>query len=87
MEQGTPFPPAKAILPTVVALHNKIKAGVDLYSRMLKNVPVPHAKLPPETGIWVRLLKTILYNIFQSHKCWKGAKLLASENTDAYTTY
>jgi hypothetical protein len=66
-ERGRPLPPGKHILPSVVALWNRIKGGVDVYSRLLKNCKAVHHCLPPGAAIWLRMLMTTVYNGHQAY--------------------
>lgn len=66
-ERGRPLPRGKHILPSLVALWNRIKGGVDVYSRMLKNCKSVHHCLAPGAAIWLRMLMTMVYNGHQSY--------------------
>ncbi|OWZ09086.1 hypothetical protein PHMEG_00018266 [Phytophthora megakarya] len=65
-DRGQPLPPAKHILPTVIAKWNKVKGGIDVYSRYLKTVKARHLHLGPLAAIWMRILITMVYNAYQS---------------------
>lgn len=65
-ERQNPLPPAKHIMPTLIALWNRVKGGIDVYSRYLKNVKSKHFRLTPSATIWLRLLMTLVYNAYQS---------------------
>ena len=84
---NTPFPSADAILPSTVALHNKLKTAVDLLSSYLKHTYIPHKKLNPECVIYERLLLTLLLNCYSGYKCWKGAELLNGNKVRSYSEY
>ena len=84
---NTPFPSADAILPSTVALHNKLKTAVDLLSSYLKHTYIPHKKLDPECAIYERLLLTLLLNCYSGYKCWKGAELLNGNKVRSYSEY
>ena len=84
---NTPFPSADAILPSTVALHNKLKTAVDLLSSYLKHTHIPHKKLDPECAIYERLLLTLLLNCYSGYKCWKGAELLNGNKVRSYSEY
>jgi hypothetical protein len=66
-ERGRPLPRGRHILPSLVALWNRIKGGVDVYSRMLKNCKAVHHCLAPGAAIWLRMLQTMIYNGHQSY--------------------
>lgn len=66
-ERQGPLPPAKHIIPTLIALWNKVKGGIDVYSRYLKNVKSKHFRLSPTGAIWLRMMMTLVYNAHQSY--------------------
>ena len=49
---------------TEVALWNCLKCAIDVYSRYLKNVEVPHKHLHTEGAVWLQLVKTILLDMY-----------------------
>lgn len=57
-ERGGPLPAAKHIIPSVIAIWNRVKGGIDVYSRYLKNIKPSHEHLPPLAAIWLRFLMT-----------------------------
>jgi hypothetical protein len=65
-ELGMPLPPAKRILPTLVAFWNRVKGGIDVYSRFLKNLKPSHNQLTVDSAIWIRMIMTFIYNAYQS---------------------
>lgn len=75
-ERGRPLPPGKHILPSIVALWNRIKGGVDVYSRLLKNCKAVHHCLPPGAAIWLRMLMTTVYNGHQAFLMLKSYDFL-----------
>ncbi|KUF96203.1 hypothetical protein AM587_10001032 [Phytophthora nicotianae] len=64
--RGRPLPAAHQIVPTVIAKWNRVKGGIDVYSRYLKNVKARHAHLAPLAVIWLRILMTLAYNAYQT---------------------
>ncbi|KAE9360930.1 hypothetical protein PF008_g1533 [Phytophthora fragariae] len=62
-----PLPPAKHIIPTLIASWNRVKGGIDVYSRYLKNVKSKHFRLSPTATIWLRMLMSLVYNAHQSY--------------------
>ena len=57
-----PIDDLKYIKPTVVAMWNRVKVGVDTVSRMLKNIQINHEHLTPHTYFFDRILKLYLLN-------------------------
>ena len=47
LARGCPLPHGRFILPTLVAFWNRIKGGIDVFSRHLKSVKSNHACLSP----------------------------------------
>ena len=78
-QRGRPLPRGKHILPSLVALWNRIKGGVDVYSRMLKNVKSVHHCMPPGAAIWLRMLMTMVYNGHQSYLLLQSYNYLMNE--------
>lgn len=64
--RGRPLPPARHIIPTVIAKWNRVKGGIDVYSRYLKNVGARHLHLAPLGAIWLRMFMTLIYNAYQT---------------------
>ena len=71
LNNNGPLLPAKHIMPTAIALWNKTKGGIDVYSRVLKNTQAFHGKLPPIASVWLRLLMSLVYNAFQCQRLFK----------------
>ncbi|OWY90276.1 hypothetical protein PHMEG_00041674 [Phytophthora megakarya] len=67
-QRGRPLPAAKHILPSLVSFWNRIKGGIDIFSRHLKNVQSHHIALPPMAAIWLRVIGTLIFNAYQSHQ-------------------
>ncbi|OWZ17712.1 hypothetical protein PHMEG_0008312 [Phytophthora megakarya] len=65
-ERGRPLPAAKHIIPSLISLWNRVKGGIDVYSRYLKNVKSRHIALPPTAAIVLRICMTLVYNAYQS---------------------
>jgi hypothetical protein len=65
-ERGRPLPPGKHILPFSIALWNRTKGGIDVFSRMLKNCKSVHTSLNPGAAIWLRIVMTMVYNAHQA---------------------
>ncbi|OWZ06176.1 hypothetical protein PHMEG_00021604, partial [Phytophthora megakarya] len=75
-QRGRPLPAAKHILPSLVSLWNRIKGGIDIFSRHLKNVHSHHIALPPMSAIWLRAIGTLIFNAYQSHQLFKAQHYL-----------
>jgi hypothetical protein len=88
MERGSPLPKAKFILPKLVALWNRCKGPIDLYSQFLANVKARHPHLSPTGTIWLRMMMTCAYNAFMSYalnvSMWY---LLSSPNCWSFRDY
>ena len=48
---GPPCKPGHRLLDKIVALWNRLKCAIDVYSRFMKNTAVPHHKLPPVAAV------------------------------------
>ena len=70
-ENKHPFPPAKHLVPTIVAMWNGFKGGIDVYSRLLKNVQSDHKKLGPKCFVIFRLIKSLLLNAHISKRLFE----------------
>ncbi|KAJ3085933.1 hypothetical protein HDU96_005148 [Phlyctochytrium bullatum] len=49
-----PLPTYRRILPLAISMWNRLKGGVDIMSRYLKNVKANHGKLSPPAAIRLR---------------------------------
>ncbi|KAG1705863.1 hypothetical protein DVH05_002427 [Phytophthora capsici] len=87
-ERGGPLPAAKHIIPSVIAIWNRVKGGIDVYSRYLKNIKPSHEHLPPLAAIWLRFLMTLIYNAFQSAQLLSATAFLMDEDRcKSYSIY
>ncbi|ETI39264.1 hypothetical protein F443_15139 [Phytophthora nicotianae P1569] len=87
-ERGGPLPAAKHIIPSVIAIWNRVKGGIDVYSRYLKNIKPSHEHLPPLAALWLRFLMTLVYNAFQSAQLLSGTAFLMDEDRcKSYSIY
>ncbi|OWZ00723.1 hypothetical protein PHMEG_00028028 [Phytophthora megakarya] len=84
-QRGHPLPAAKHILPSLVSLWNRIKGGIDIFSRHLKNVHSHHIALTSMAAIWLRVIGTLICNAYQSHQCFKAQHYL--DDTVRCTTF
>lgn len=60
---GEPVPAVKYIKPTIIAMWNKEKPGVDVKTRQLKHVQVPNESQSPQQYFFDRYLKMVLLNV------------------------
>ncbi|ETL39697.1 hypothetical protein L916_09000, partial [Phytophthora nicotianae] len=69
-DRGDPLPPAKRILPSLIALWNRTKGGIDVYSRYLKNVKPKHFRLSPKATRHFFCLRDLCtsYKAYQKHR-------------------
>jgi hypothetical protein len=86
-ERGSPLPPGKMILPTIIAMWNRCKGPIDVYSRFLKNAHATHSKLAPSAAVWLRIIMTCVYNAYQAQCLIRSQHYLLSENCTSYTAY
>lgn len=88
VERGRPLPRAKFILPKLVAIWNRCKGPIDLYSRFLFNVKARHPQLSPTAVIWLRMIMTCAYNAFMSYGL-NGTMffLISSPNCKSFRDY
>lgn len=56
------LPPATHILPRAASVWNSLKGGVDVYSRIHKNVKIDFSSLPPRTYMFLRQIFSLLQN-------------------------
>lgn len=85
--RGRPLSPAKYIIPSLVAFWNRVKGGIDVFSRHLKNVKSHHVALPPAAAIWLRIFMFLIYKAYQSFKLFQVSKLLVFVFTLADLSY
>ncbi|EGZ08552.1 hypothetical protein PHYSODRAFT_306418 [Phytophthora sojae] len=71
-QRPRPLPPTQHILPSFMSLWSRVKGGIDVYPRYLKNVKLSHASLPPISAIVQRIIMTLIYNSFQSLQLFRG---------------
>jgi hypothetical protein len=86
-QDSKPLPPAKRILPSVIDFWNRLKGGVDIYSRYLKNCKAQHKKQNPNTVIILRLLTTCVYNAYQSYILINILPHLENNTIQSYKQY
>ena len=59
-----PIPPIHRCLPSSVALWNKCKGPIDLYSRILRNNQPTQNKITKIGSTWLRMIRTAVYNAY-----------------------
>jgi hypothetical protein len=87
IEKGGPLPTARMIVPVVVALWNRCKGPIDLYSRFLRNVQAKHKKLPATGAVWLRLIMTTVCNAYQSYSLYVSLEYLLSEDCKCFLDF
>jgi len=88
MTNNAPFPAGRRLVPSVIDAWNRIKGGVDVYSRYLKNIKSFHHSLSPKGAWWVRIWLTLIYNAYQSYKLIHTYEWLMSEHQcKSYESY
>jgi hypothetical protein len=75
-ERGRPLPNGRYILPTLAAFWNRIKGGIDVFSRHLKNVKANHSSLSPYAASWIRLIMAMVYNSHQMYQIMQSYNYL-----------
>jgi hypothetical protein len=75
-ERGRPLPHGRYIPPTLPAFRNRIKGGIDVFSRHLKNAKANHSNLSPYAACWIRLIMAMVYNSHQMHLIMQSYKYL-----------
>ncbi|KAE9190862.1 hypothetical protein PF004_g21779 [Phytophthora fragariae] len=79
-DRRRPLPAAKHILPSLIALWNRVIGGIDVYSRFLKNVKAKHFRLSPTGAIWLRMIMTLVYNAYQSFLLFQSNSFLMNRS-------
>jgi hypothetical protein len=87
IDEGKPFPKGRRIVPVVVALWNRCKGPIDLYSRFLRNVQAKHKKLAPIGAVWLRLIMTIVYNAYQTYSLSVSLEYLMSNDCKSFLDF
>ena len=77
---------SKSSCTCITAVWNRTKGGMDVYSRSLKNVQALHGKLDAQAAVFLRFLKSLLYNAFQTSRCLAGYALLNCPSIQDYAT-
>jgi hypothetical protein len=85
--RGRPLPPGRMLVPTIIAMWNRNKGPIDVFSRFMKNCHARHAQLSPLANIWLRLLMSRVYNAYQSFVLSRSAPFLLSVNCTGYASF
>jgi hypothetical protein len=85
--QGQPLPPGRMLIPTIIAMWNRNKGPIDVFSRFMKNCHARHAQLSPIGNIWLRLLMSRVYNAYQSYVLSRSASFLLSDDCLGYASF
>ena len=85
--QGRPLPPGRMLIPTIIAMWNRSKGPIDMFSWFMKNCQARHAQLSPLANIWLRLLMSRVYNAYQSYVLSRSAPFLLSEDCTGYASF
>lgn len=76
IERQAPLPTAKFIHPKLVAVWNRCKGPIDLYSRFLFNIKARHPNISATGTVWLRLIMTTVYNAFITYSLNKTQRFL-----------
>jgi hypothetical protein len=57
-----PLPSVKFLLPSLIAVWNRIKGGIGVFSRHLKNVKSQQQSMNPYAASWIHLIMAMVYN-------------------------
>jgi hypothetical protein len=87
IERGKTIPPCHRCLPSSVALWNKCKGPIDLYSRMLKNNHPKQKKLTAIGVTWLRMLRTAVYNAYQMSIVLETNRFLQSPDCTSWKVF
>jgi hypothetical protein len=85
--RGSPLPHGKMLIPSIIAMWNRCKGPIDVYSRFLKNVHVQHFKLSPLGAVWLRIIMSCVYNAYQTNCLISSHQFLVSPECNSYTAY
>ncbi|KAI2502156.1 hypothetical protein MHU86_12292 [Fragilaria crotonensis] len=85
--RGRPLPAGRMLIPTIVAMWNRSKGPVDVFSRYMKNCHARHAQLSPLAHIWLRLLMSRVYNAYQSYILSRSVAFLLSDGCNLYAAF
>jgi hypothetical protein len=85
--EDKPLPPGRMLIPTIIAMWNRNKGPIDVFSRFMKNCHARHAQLSPLANIWLRLLMSRVYNAYQSYVLSRSALFLLSDDCLGYASF
>jgi hypothetical protein len=86
-ERGRPLPEGRMLIPTIVAMWNRNKGPIDVFSRFMKNCHSRHAMLSAIGNIWLRLLMTRVYNAYQTFVLSRSVAFLVSDDCSGYASF
>ena len=78
--QGLSIPECHRILPAAVALWNKCKGPIDVYSGYLKNVSLVTSKTTNIGAQWMHIIQTASYNAYQTQVLLDSHSILYDDN-------
>ncbi|KAI2503882.1 hypothetical protein MHU86_10529 [Fragilaria crotonensis] len=87
-ERGRPLPEGRMLIPTIVAMWNRNKGPIDVFSFFLKNCHSRHGTLSAFGNIvWLRLLMTRVYNAYQAYVLSRSVAFLVSNDCSGYAAF
>jgi hypothetical protein len=85
IEKGNTIPILHRCLPASVALWNKCKGPIDLYSRHFWNNLPNQRKIKTTGATWLRMIRTAVYNAYQIHLMILVKDYLDSDDCTSWT--
>ena len=85
IEKNLIIPRCHRILPASVALWNKCKGPIDLYSRKHRNNCTTQNKVQAIGSMWLKMLRTAMYNAYQMHIVIQTNNFLQSKSCETWS--
>jgi hypothetical protein len=86
-DRGIPLPDGRMLIPSLVALWNKCKGPIDVYSRFLCDSQGKHKKQSANARVWIRSIMTCAYNAYTSYILYKTMTFLYSDKCQSYNDF
>lgn len=84
LNKGIPIPPIYRCHPSCVDLWNNGKGPIDLYSRFFCNTKPTQKKVTTVGAMWLRMLRTAVYNAYQVHMIQSCEEFLQSKKCNTW---
>jgi hypothetical protein len=79
-----PLPAGRMLIPSIIALWNKCKGPIDVYSRFLCDSKGKYKKLSANGKVWNRAIMTCFYNTYKSYVLFHTRNFLNSPECKTY---